>query len=130
MQILVDHNMEGQARRLFETLQADGWAELLSIEFIYFADLGLEVKSKDDEIWLLTQSRGIMILTGNRNDDDETSLTAVIRRENTSTSLPAITVGSVERIKEPEYRQAAALRLAEILFYLEDNLGAGRLYIP
>jgi hypothetical protein len=41
-----------------------------------------------------------------------------------------VTVGNADRLAESGYRQAAALRLAEILFYLEDNLGAGRLFIP
>ncbi len=122
--------MEGQAQRLFETLKKDGWVELLSIEFVYFTDLELAVKSKDDEIWRLAQSRGMIILTDNRNDDDDTSLTAVIRRENTSTSLPVITVGSVKRLMNAEYRQAAADRMVEILFYLENHFGAGRLFIP
>jgi hypothetical protein len=72
----------------------------------------------------------MVILTNNRNRKDETSLTAVISRENSEVSLPIVTVGNAERLAESGYRQAAALRLAEILFYLEDNLGAGRLFIP
>jgi hypothetical protein len=73
--------MKGLAPLIFEVLNKDGWAELLSIEFIYFADLELAVDSKDDTIWRLAQSRGMVILTDNRNDDDETSLTAVMRQE-------------------------------------------------
>jgi predicted nuclease of predicted toxin-antitoxin system len=93
-------------------------------------DVGLPIEAKDDEIWRLAQSRGMVILTNNRNRKDETSLTAVISRENSEVSLPIVTVGNAERLAESGYRQAAALRLAEILFYLEDNLGAGRLFIP
>jgi hypothetical protein len=122
--------MKGLAPLLFEVLNKDGWAELLSIEFIYFADLELAVDSKDDTIWRLAQSRGMVLLTDNRNDDDETSLTAVMRQENTLTSLPVVTVGNSKRLVNAEYRQMAANRLAEILFYLEDYFGAGRLFIP
>jgi hypothetical protein len=122
--------MKGLAPLIFEVLNKDGWAELLSIEFIYFADLELAVDSKDDTIWRLAQSRGMVLLTDNRNDDDETSLTAVMRQENTLTSLPVVTVGNSKRLVNAEYRQMAANRLAEILFYLEDYFGAGRLFIP
>ncbi len=92
--------MEGLAPLLFEALKKDGWVELLSIEFIYFTDIEPAVNSN------------------------------VIRHENTPTSLPVITVGNVKRLMNAEYRLAAALGMAEILFYLEDNLGAGRLFIP
>jgi hypothetical protein len=122
--------MEGRARLLFKTLKKDGWVDLLNLEFIYFADIGLSIKAGDDEIWRLAQSRGMIILTNNRNNEDETSLTAIISRENTETSLPVVTVGDADRLKESNYRQAVALGMAEVLFYLENYLGTGRVFIP
>lgn len=130
MKILVDYNMEGQARLLFDTLSRDGWVDLLEIEFIYFAGVGLSPKSDDTTIWHHAQEHGLIILTDNRNRVDETSLTATIERENTLTSLPVVTVGDVQRLVEAEYRQAAALRLAEIIMYLENEMGTGRTFIP
>jgi len=130
MQILVDHNLKGLAPLLFETLKKDGWVDLLNLEFIYFADIGLPIETKDDELWRMAQSQGMVILTNNRNRKDETSLTAVISRENTEASLPVITVGDADRLKESDYRQAAALSLAEIITYLENYLGTGRVFIP
>jgi len=130
MQILVDHNLEGDADLLSALLIKEGWAELLQLEFVRFGDVLLDVKSDDTTLWRFAQAQGMLILTMNRNNEDETSLTATIRRESTSSSLPIITVASQDCLKEPACRQAAALRLAEIVTYLERYLGTGRLYIP
>ena len=45
-------------------------------------------------------------------------------------SLPVITIGRIERITERIYRQDCAERLLEIVVYLDDYLGVGRLFIP
>lgn len=111
-------------------LVRDSWAELLDLEFVYFVDTPLTVEADDTTIWRYAQTHGMVLLTNNRNEDDETSLGATIRRENTPASLPVLTVASPLRLKEFNYRRAAALRLADILFYLENYLGTGRLYIP
>ena len=132
MRILVDHNLEGLAALAFYSarLRKQGWVELLDLEFIYFADVALDTKSDDVTIWRFAQSAGMLILTDNRNEEDETALNAVISRENLPTSLPVITVGTSGRLVESAYRQDAATRFAEILFYLENSLGTGRLFIP
>jgi hypothetical protein len=130
MQILVDHNLEGDADQLSALLSKEGWAELLGLEFVCFADVALDVESDDTTVWRFAQAHGMLILTLNRNNEGETSLTATIRRENTPSSLPVITVASQNCLKEQSCRQAAALRLAEIVTYLERYLGTGRLYIP
>ena len=72
----------------------------------------------------------MVLLTNNRNKDDETSLEATIERENTPHSLPVLTIGNPLCLKESDYRQAVVKRLVEILFYLENYLGTGRLFIP
>lgn len=130
MQILIDHNLRGDAELLFGAMVKEGWAALLDLEFVYFEETPLTPDSDDTTIWRLAQERGMILLTNNRNDDDETSLTATIRRENTSASLPVLTIASPLRLKEFEYRRSVARRLAEILFYLENHLGTGRLYLP
>jgi predicted nuclease of predicted toxin-antitoxin system len=130
MKILVDHNMIGQARLLFETLKQEGWVDFLSLEFVYFSALELSTDAPDDELWQQAQSRGMLILTDNRNNEDETSLTAVIERESTASSLPVLTVSSLKRLKEASYRQAVALRLVEIVVYLDNYRGTGRIFIP
>jgi len=45
MRILVDHNLEGNARLLFSQMRNDGWAELLDLEFVYFSDVFLDIAS-------------------------------------------------------------------------------------
>lgn len=72
----------------------------------------------------------MILLTGNRNMKGEDSLENTLRRENTPSSLPVLTIGRVGRIVERKYRERCAARLAEIVFELEKYLGASRLFIP
>ncbi|OLP20205.1 hypothetical protein BST81_01880 [Leptolyngbya sp. 'hensonii'] len=60
----------------------------------------------------------------------ENSLEQVIREENTPTSLPVLTIGSVHRLSEREYREDCAVSIAEIALEIDNYLGAGRLFIP
>ncbi len=130
MKILVDCNMEGQARLLFSTLGQDGWIEVFQLEFVYFSGTPLTEDSDDTTLWRYAQANELIILTNNRNREDETSLTATIARENTATSLPVVTVGNARRLPEAGYRQAAADGLVNILAYLENYRGTGRVFIP
>jgi hypothetical protein len=130
MQVLIDHNLVGDAEVLFGLLLKDGWVELLDLQFVYFKDVGLSVESDDTTIWRFAQAQGMLLLTNNRNDDDETSLTATIRRENRLDSLPVLTVANPRRLEEPGYRREVAESLVEALFYLENFFGTGRLYLP
>jgi hypothetical protein len=66
----------------------------------------------------------------NKNDEDETSLQATIRRENTLGSLPIVTVSDKDALIQTEYRQRVAHSLAGIIIDLENYLGAGRLFVP
>lgn len=130
MQILIDVNLEGDAELIFALLVKEGWAELLELEFVYFTEASLPADSDDTTVWRSAQAKGMLLLTNNRNADDETSLTTTIRRENTEAALPVLTVANPTRLKESAYRKMIAERIAEILFYLEDYLGTGRLFIP
>lgn len=130
MRILIDVNIEGLADLLLGTLTKEGWVGILGLEFIYFGDTTLASDSDDTSVWRFAQSHGFILLTDNRNEEDETSLTATIRRENTPTSLPTITIANAKRLKTSAYRQEVALKLAEILLYLENYLGTGRVFIP
>ena len=128
--VLVDHNVEGQAALLVSTLATDGWLKLGLFELITFVDAGLPYTSGDRAVWRFVQERGMLLLTSNRNMDGEDSLEQTIRDENQATSLPVVTIADVARIVEKTYREQCATRLAEVVFDLEDHLGAGRLYIP
>ena len=58
------------------------------------------------------------------------SLEQTIREENTTISLPVLTIGDFDRITERAYREDCAARLLEIAVYLDDYRGVGRLFIP
>jgi hypothetical protein len=72
----------------------------------------------------------MILLTHNRNMNDEGSLEHTIREENTPTSLPVITIGRVERLRERSYRERCIVRLVEIGLEIEQYLGTGRIFIP
>jgi hypothetical protein len=128
--VLVDHNMEGQAARLWSTLASDGWLKLEPLELVTFARVGLPAASTDRLVWRFAQSQRMILLTNNRNARDADSLWRTILEESTSTSLPVLTVGDIDRMVELEYGQRSAERLVEISLYLENCLGTGRMFIP
>ncbi len=130
MQLLIDYNLEGDMDLLIATLQQDGWTDLLLLEFVHLRETPLGPEAKDNDIWRYVQAQGMILLTNNRNKDDETSLQATIERENSPESLPILTIASPLRLKESGYRHTVAERLAEILMNLENHLGTGRLYLP
>lgn len=130
MTVLVDHNMKGQAILLWGTLAAAGWLDLLPLRLVTFADVDLPIDSNDRTVWRFAQTHHLLLLTGNRSMTGPDSLEQTIREESTSASLPVITVGSVGRLDEREYRERCASRLIEIVIDLDNYLGTGRLFIP
>lgn len=128
--ILVDHDIEGQAALLWSTFATAGWLELTDFRLVTLADVGLPWDSSDRTVWEFAQAQRLLLLTGNRNMEGEDSLEQTIRHHNHATALPIITIGSIARLVDPVYRDRCATRLAEIALYIEDYLGAGRLFIP
>jgi len=130
MQILVDHDIEGQAELLWGLISVQGWLEIMDLELLTFADVGLSVNSSDREVWRFAQANRMILLTNNRNMDDEDSLEQTIRDENSITSLPVLTVGNVRRFPDRSYREQCAAQLLEIVMDIERHLGRGRVFIP
>ena len=128
--LLVDHNIEGWAVRLWDTIVAEGWLELYPLEMIMFRDIGLDDGSSDRDIWRFSQDNNMILLTSNRNMEGEDSLEKTIREENRLSSLPVLTIALVEKLEEKAFCQRCAERLMEIILYLENYLGTARLYIP
>lgn len=128
--ILVDHNIEGQATLLLRALESQGWVDLGLLQVATFRDLSLLIDSSDREIWRFVQEHRMLLLTGNRNMTDEDSLQQTLRDENRPESIPVITIANVNRVRERNYREECATRLAEICSDFEIYLGAGRLFIP
>lgn len=130
MKVLLDHHMKKQGILLWGTLKNDGWLTLLEIPMLTFADVGLPINSSDRTVWRFVQDKGLILLTGNRNNEGEDSLQQTILEENTHTSLPAVTISVLDRLRERAYREQCAERLVEIVLNIENYLGAGRIYIP
>jgi hypothetical protein len=72
----------------------------------------------------------MILLINNRNMEGVDSLEYTLREENTPASLPVLTIGDFDRITDRAYRERCAIRLLEIVVYLDDYLGVGRLFIP
>lgn len=122
--------MEGQAAVLLGAITAGGWLGLVPLQLVTFVAVGLPVDSTDRAVWRFAQARQMLLLTNNRNSVGEDSLGLTIREETTASSLPVLTVGNLDRLAEPPYRQRCAERLVEIVLDLHLYLGTGRIFIP
>jgi Domain of unknown function (DUF5615) len=107
-----------------------GWLELMPIEFVTFREVGLPIDSSDRVVWRYAQAHQMLILTANRNMKGDDSLEQVMREENTEAAFPVVTIGSLERFSEPEYRERCVERLIEIIVDIDQYKGVGRLFIP
>ena len=95
-----------------------------------FGEIGLPLNVKDDVLWQTCQSRGLLLITHNRNHDGPDSLEAAIMSGGAD-SLPVLTLGDGDRLlSDAEYAERAAARLMEILLDLDRLLGCRRLYLP
>jgi Domain of unknown function (DUF5615) len=130
MIFLLDLHLEGQSRLILGTLAADGWLDLLPIRLVTLAEAGLPHDSSDRTIWRFAQANQMLLITGNRNMKGPDSLGQTILDENNAGSYPVLTIGSVERLDNPEYRRRCCARLIEIALDLESYLGTGRLFVP
>ncbi|MEM1255899.1 MAG: DUF5615 family PIN-like protein [Cyanobacteria bacterium P01_H01_bin.21] len=130
MSYVVDHNLEGHAVLISNTIAAEGWLELLTIRLVTFEDVGLPFDSSDRVVWQFAQSNQMILLTANRNMKGDNSLEEIIRKENTNTSLPVVTISNLRRLGNSHYREQCAERLVAIILDLDKYLGTGRLYIP
>ncbi|MBH8576383.1 ACP S-malonyltransferase [Nostocaceae cyanobacterium CENA369] len=130
MIFLIDHNIEGQAAWLWETIFAEGWLDWVTLGFITFEEVALPIDSSDRFVWRFAQENKMIILTANRSMEGEDSLEKTIRDENNINSLPVITIAKVDRMVERSYREKCAVRLIEILIDIENSMGVGRIFIP
>ena len=106
------------------------WTEL-KVHVESFVSLELSVDTPDADLWRLCQTRQIVLITGNRNQDGPESLEAVIQAENTPVSLPVLTIGEPQRIlSSSAYARRVVEQLMEYLVDIENLRGTGRLYLP
>uniref|UniRef100_B8HL75 ACP S-malonyltransferase n=1 Tax=Cyanothece sp. (strain PCC 7425 / ATCC 29141) TaxID=395961 RepID=B8HL75_CYAP4 len=131
MIFLVDHNLEGHALLLLGNIAELGWLDLLPIRFVTFKEVGLSITSDDRVVWRFAQLNQMLLITANRSMKGKNSLEQVIREENSSISLPVITIGDADRIfTDPDYRNRCVDRLIEVVFDIDGYRGSRRLYIP
>ncbi|PSB21630.1 ACP S-malonyltransferase [Phormidesmis priestleyi ULC007] len=131
MKFLVDHNLRGHSVVLAGSLTASGWLDLISICFVLFEEVGLAITSDDRVVWQCAQTNEMILLTANRSMKGKDSLEQVMREENTSISLPVVTIGNIDRLLvEPDYRERCVNRLVDIVVDIEDYRGARRIFIP
>jgi len=130
MIVLVDRNLKGYIVLLQGTLVTNGWLDILSIGFMTLEEAGLAVDTRDNIIWHFAQTNQMLLLTANRNAKGEDSLEQTIQKEGLPTSLPVLTISTFNRLVERDYREQCCARLADIVLYLDNYLGTGRLFIP
>ena len=132
-----DHDIEGHFLRLMELAQRSQLSEIwesLLLENYTFTELGWSIRSTDRAVWLGCQEVGLILVTNNRNREDETSLQATIGALADAESLPVITIGSVGRFEnERGYASLVADELIQLAFDVRHFgrwLGSGRVYLP
>ena len=98
VKILLDHDLEGYDVFLKAALEETGWNGYLTVEFIRLPDLRLPDDCSDQDLWRRVQEERLLLITHNRNRDEETSLQATIERENTLNSLPVMTIARPDKL--------------------------------
>ena len=132
--ILADINVGKQRRAILAVWLSDTWRELwtgLGLSVVSFPALGLSYNASDTLIWRTCQREGLVLITGNRNDDGADSLAATIRNENQPHSLPVITIADADRVlQDRQYAERVAVATLDYLMRIDEVRGAGRLYVP
>ena len=131
MIFLIDHNLKGHSVVFFGTIASQGWLDLVAIQFVTFDEMGLAIDSDDRVVWRIAQEHQMILLTANRSMKGKDSLEQVMREENTSVSLPVLTIGNADRLlTDSDYRGRCSEALVEIVLDLDRYLGAMRVFIP
>lgn len=131
MIFLIDHNLQGHALVFFGAIASQGWLDIVPIRFVNFAQIELPIDSDDRVVWRLAQKNQMILLTANRSMKGADSLEQVMREENTSTSLPIITIANADRlINDSQYRDRCVESLVEIVLDINNFRGAKQIFIP
>jgi len=57
MIFLIDHNLEGQALIFLGAIAQQGWLDLVTIQFLTFAEVDLPIDSNDRIVWRFAQEK-------------------------------------------------------------------------
>ena len=131
MIFLIDHNLKGHALVFLGAIASQGWLDIVPIQFVTFDEMNLSIDSDDRVVWRLAQENQMILLTANRSMKGKDSLEQVMREENTSKSLPVLTVSNTDRLlNDSEYRVRCIESLIEIVLDIDTYRGARRIFIP
>lgn len=132
--IMADNDVRGQFEKLLEIFASDRWKGVwvgLDVTVETFANLGLAADAPDTLVWQTCQAKGVVLFTGNRNQEGPGSLETAIRTQNQLDSLPVITLSRPKRFSQDRgYAEEVAEAVLDILMDLESRRGAGRLFVP
>lgn len=132
--ILADINIQGQTDALITLLGREPWKlfwDDLHLRYCHFSDVGLDPDAPDSLIWQVCQEQQLVLLTNNRNQDNDESLETTIRANNTADSLPVFTIGNVYQLRNSrDYGARVAEKMLDFLSHIENLRGTGRLYLP
>jgi hypothetical protein len=134
--LLADVNVQGHLsylRRLLEVL--DLWSVLaeLHLDFVTFPDLQLSRNLDDRSLWNRCQEDGWVLLTENRNDENENSLEATLGDSWRIGCLPVLTLANKGRFeRSANYAKRVAIDVAELLLGIahEEYRDQPRIYVP
>ncbi len=115
---------------IWRELSAGGWDKLLSIDLFTLEDVGLPQNTDDRTVWRFCQQYQMLLLTNNRNMDDDNSLERTLREENRLDSLPVLTIGNRDRLTNRSYVTQCADNIVEIIMDIKNHVGRERIFIP
>ena len=134
--LLADSNVQRHMAHVRNALERLDLLELLvdmDVEFATLAEIGLRLDIDDRSLWHRCQSDGWILLTDNRNDDDETSLQATLRNRWKPGDLPVLTIANKQEFENnAEYRERVAADIAEVLYgaSLGEYRDRDRIFVP
>lgn len=132
--LLPDINIAGDVRYLVRRIEQSTWSDIwsyLNVTVESFKKLGLNLDDSDLVLWHACQANNLVFVTANRNDDGPNSLATAIRDFNKPRSLPVLTLANPNRLrKSKQYADKVTERLLDILLYIDDYRGTGRVYLP
>ena len=118
--LLADVNVQGHLPYLQRLMDGLGLLEILAesdIVLVTFPDHSLDRHMKDRDLWNYCQANDLVLLTENRNHEDNNSLNATIQDSWQPGHLPVLTLANKGKFENSElYAIRVAEDVAELLF--------------
>jgi hypothetical protein len=134
--LLADVNVQGHLRYLERLIDGLGLLELiagLGLSLATFPDLGLDRGMDDWALWHYCQANGWVLLTDNRNREDENSLEATLRDSWREGHLPVLTLANKGKFENSEaYATKVAEEVADLLvsIFRDGSRDQPRVFLP